>query len=73
MSPTVEQPRERWYHLKLKDGEIVIVRAERICKPDETDQTYRLKREGQLVGEFQADEVAAWWVAEEPARVVPGE
>ena len=65
MSPTVEQPEIRIYCLQLKDGSVVRVRASTICRPTEEDQTYSLKREGQVVGEFAADTVSGWWMAEE--------
>ena len=69
MSPTVEQPQARWYHFRLKGGDIVAVRASVLCRPDDTAQKYRLKRDGELVGEFATDEISAWWVSEEPTPI----
>lgn len=65
MSPTVEQPETRTYCLQMKDGTVVRVRAATICRPTADDPTYRLKLEGHVVGEFAADAVSGWWIAEE--------
>ena len=63
MSPTVEEKPERIYCIRLKSADAEIrVSAGTICKPSEGDNTYRLKREGNVVGEFEADEVIGWWV-----------
>lgn len=67
MSPTVEQPETRIYCLQMKDGAVVRVRAATICRPSLDDPWYGLKREGQLVGEFNSTAVSGWWI-DEPSR-----
>ena len=65
MSPTVERPAQRTFCLQMADGAVVRVRAATICRPTKDERTYRLKREGHLVGEFEAEKVAGWWIDEE--------
>ena len=62
MSPTVEEPKRRWYQLRFKDGATLEVRADVICKPSKDRNTYQLKHEDQLVGEFSAEDISGWWV-----------
>ena len=62
MSPTVEDPKRRWYHLRFKDGTNLEIRADVICKPGKDRFTYQLKRDDQLVGEFAAADVSGWWM-----------
>ncbi len=70
MSPTVETPQERWYHFRLKDGSMIVVRASILCRPDDASKKYQLKREGEIVGEFEADAVDGWWLSDKPSPIL---
>ena len=68
MAPTVETPTERVYCIKLRTRpETIRIPASVICEPTETNNRYRLKRDGQPVASFDADEVLGWWIEEQPA------
>ena len=66
MAPTVEKT-ERLYFIKLRSRpEPIRIRAAVICEPSETNKHYTLKREGQPVASFDADDVSGWWIEEDP-------
>ena len=67
MAPTVEEPTVRTYYIRFQDGSEAAVVAETLCKPDSTNFTYRLKRAGNLVGEYQQAVVTGWRLEESPA------
>ena len=62
MPPTVEEPKRRWYHLRFKDGTNLEIRADVICKPNSGHNTYQLKRDDNIIGEFSAEDVSGWWL-----------
>ena len=64
MSPTVENPVERTYYIQLKDGSEVCVRASTLCRPDETNSKYRLKKDGEIVAEYASLQVVGWRLVE---------
>ena len=74
MTPTVEEPPVRIYVLRFNDGSESEIRANVICPPSEERETYRLKLDGQIVGEYQKDEVRGWHIKSPPppmsARIV---
>ena len=68
MAPTVEKA-DRLYFIKLRSRpEPIMIRAAVICEPSETNKRYTLKREGQPVTSFDADDVSGWWIEEEPPK-----
>lgn len=57
MSPTVEKT-ERIYWISLRSKTSPIrVRADVICEPSNTEDSYRLKRDGHVVATFKAEDV----------------
>ena len=68
MSPTVEKT-ERIYWISLRSKTSPIhVRADVICEPSSTEESYRLKREGQVVATFKAEDVTGWWLEDKDVR-----
>ena len=66
MAPTVEKE-ERLYFIKLRSRtEPIGIRASVICEPSEMSNRYTLKREGQPVASFCANDVSGWWIEEVP-------
>ena len=65
MSPTVEKPTNRIFNIRFKDGSNQAVIADTICKPRPNDSFYRLKRDGELVAEYDGADVSGWCVLQD--------
>ena len=67
MAPTVERV-ERIYCLSIRSRpDIIRIQAEILCEPSATNKKYKLKREGEVVASFDAEEVKGWWIEDKPA------
>ena len=64
MTPTVEKPKKRVYHLKFDDGAEVEVHADILCEPGENNPKLRLKRDGEIVAEYEKAKVIGWRISE---------
>ena len=67
MAPTVEEHPRRQFAINLKSGETGHVWADRICRPSAGEPIYKLKRDSDIVGEFQAEHVIGWSMGEHDA------
>ena len=66
MTPVIEHPEARIIVLKFKDGKEAKIRADKICEPYETDNTYRLKLEGHIVAKYSKESVEGWHLQNKP-------
>ena len=64
MSPTVERPPKRVFHVRLLAGDMILIEADTVC--DQKGEGLIFKRDGEIVGRVQAP-YEAWWVEERPA------
>lgn len=70
MTPTVEGPSTRVYHVRFRDGKTVSVRAMTICLPSTSDRFYTLKLEdGTIVAQYEGKDVSGWRMEEVRASV----
>ena len=67
MAPTVERV-ERFYCFSIRSPpDTIRIEAEILCEPSATNEKYKLKRKGEVVASFDADEVRGWWIEDKPA------
>ena len=65
MTPTIEGPSTRTYHIRFTDGATVEIRAITICTPDSNSSYYTLKRDdGAIVAQFRSNDVSGWHITE---------